>query len=782
MLKLEEGWLTVFLACALMLVSAAGVEACQWADGLWTAWCTGLLGVLAGLALAKSHLKGLTAALFATVYGIFCVGFFSSFLLTGDWHVRSVGVADRMGTFFLRLILGGTSSDALPFPVLISSLFWLMGVSGAWMLFRRNAVWPAILPGGLMLVINAYYYQGPANLNVHVMLYVLAALLLLGQTSLLAREREWRRTGVIFNPDIRLDFLRAGVAVAFTGVLVAWVAPSISTPPEVASAWQQVNGYWSNVRETWMRMFTAVRGSGQLATDFYGNSLALGGPVHLSDTPLMDVAVGLVGGETEANPETPPRYYWRAEAFERYENGQWLLGNTDFKEMSPDAPNLRLPLYRLRRDVSAAITMRVFSTSRLYVVGQPRLVALLNNNAAIYSVIITPDGSADVATVRARNVLVGKERTYRVVGSLSVADVDSLRQAGTEYPLWVASRFLQLPPEITDRTRQLARQIADRATANNPYDRAQAVTDWLRTNITYNQLIDAPPAGVEPVDWFLFTSRQGYCNYYASAEVVLLRSLGIPARLAAGFSEGDYDGASSSPAISVYRVKEKQAHAWVEVFFPTYGWVEFEPTVSEAPLVRPARPVRPPVGPLGTAPAPAPTVSPQKTEEPWEQGLNPLVRGIDWGQVGWVTVIVLGLAAGLIALSLGLLLRRGLLGWESLGQLGAWAMRVRRQAMPSAIGAVYLRLERAARWLSLPLQLSQAVPPARPGVETITAQYVQEKYSQRSADAEAARAAWLDIRFKVWREGLRRFFHRVEKVDRVNGREIHPNSGTPQNP
>jgi transglutaminase-like putative cysteine protease len=789
MFKLEEGWLTVFLVCALMFVSAAGVEACQWADGLWTAWCAGLVGVLAGLALAKSHFKGPTAALFATVYGIFVVGFFIGFLLPGDWHARSVELAERMGTFVLKLILGGASRDALPFPVLISSLFWLMSVSGAFMLFRRGAVWPVILPAGLMLVINAYYYQGPANLNVYVIFYALAALLLLGYTSLLAREREWRQTGVIFNPEIRLDFLRAGVAVALAGIMVAWIAPSVRTPPEVVSVWQQANGYWSTVRETWMRMFAAVRGTGQIATDYYGDSLALGGPVHLSATPIMDVSVGLIGGETEAGPEVPARYYWRAAAFERYANGQWLLGDTEFKEANPEAPVLRLPPYKLRRDVSAIFNMRLLSTSRLYVASQPRLTVLANNIPAIYSVIVAPDGSADVSVVRARDVLVGDERTYRLVASLSVADEDSLRSAGTQYPLWVASRYLQLPPEITVRTRQLARQIVDRAPANTPYDQAQAITDWLRINIKYNQFIEAPPSGTEPVDWFLFTSHQGYCNYYASSEVVMLRSLGIPARLAAGFSQGVYDETSSSPVMAVYHVQEKQAHAWVEVFFPGYGWVEFEPTATEAPLVRPARQVRPPVGSLGTAPAPAPTVSPRATAEPASRPLSLAMRDIDWGQVGEVAIIVLGVVAGVVVAVVGLLLRLGLLGWESLGRVGAWAMRLRRQALPSAIGAVYLRLERAARWLSLSLpatltpheraeRLSLAVPLARPGVETITAQYVQEKYSGRPADAQAARAAWLDIRFKVWREGLRHFLRRFKKVDKVNGRQINPDSRT----
>src|SRR5205823_12348521 len=103
-----------------------------------------------------------------------------------------------------------------------------------------------------------------------------------------------------------------------------------------------------------------------------------------------------------------------------------------------------------------------------------------------------------------------------------------------------------------------------------------------RKNITYDQNIDAPPSNVDPVDYVLFTTRRGYCNYYASAEVIMLRSLGIPARLAVGFNQGQVDTSTNT-----FHILEQNAHAWPEVFFPNYGWVEFEPTASEAPLVRP---------------------------------------------------------------------------------------------------------------------------------------------------------------------------------------------------
>jgi hypothetical protein len=112
-----------------------------------------------------------------------------------------------------------------------------------------------------------------------------------------------------------------------------------------------------------------------------------------------------------------------------------------------------------------------------------------------------------------------------------------------------------------------------------PYDKAAAIERYLR-EIPYNERIDEPASGQDGVDYFLFDVRQGYCDYYASSMVVMLRSLGVPARYVRGYGQGERQ-------VGVYEVREWDSHAWPEVFFPGYGWVEFEPTGGEPALVRP---------------------------------------------------------------------------------------------------------------------------------------------------------------------------------------------------
>ncbi len=771
MFKLEEGWLTFALLCAMMIVSAGGVAAAGWTNSLSAAWLSGVVGIFVGLVLARSKFPGPVAVLFATVYGLFVVGVFVGADLQGDWHRRSLELVIRLNNFLYKAIHGGTSRDALPFPVSVSLIYWYIGVLGAWSVFRRGTVWPAVIPAGVGLLINAYYYLGPARLDLYLAVYVLLALMFVARMNLLDREREWQSARVLYSTDLRLDFLRAGLAAALAGVLIAWAAPSLAASPQAATTWHRMAGSLSVVRESWMRMFAAIRGYGQAYSDFFGDSLTLGGPARLSTAPIMDVGVKAFTTGDEVSAEDAlaaiQRFYWRAVTFANYQDGSWQPGEVEFKEFDPSRTRLQQLTYLQRQQVTILFTMHAPASSRMYVAQQMQWL----DRSATLEVGLDPTGNLDVGSVRAQQV-VRRGETYQEVASISIADAGSLRAAGTDYPQWVADNYLQLPADVTERTRALAQQIVRQAGATSPYDQAEAVTTWLRQNIVYDQGIDAPPADVEPVDYLLFTLRRGYCNYYATAEVVMLRSLGIPARLAAGMAQGDFD-----PQTRTFHVLEQNAHAWPEVYFPRYGWVEFEPTVSEAPLIRPEKPAQ------TTSSNPVPTPDPNEGDNIRDRNANAneqasagggqrtlaerfltWLAGLPWMALGLATASVVAVALGLAVVSL----RAGVIGWESLGRAGVWVMRARGQALPTGVGLVYLQLERIANWLGLTpagsttpyeraVALGDFAPQARPGVETITEQYVTEQYSPRPADTGKARAAWLGIRLTLWHDAVRSF-------------------------
>jgi transglutaminase-like putative cysteine protease len=137
-----------------------------------------------------------------------------------------------------------------------------------------------------------------------------------------------------------------------------------------------------------------------------------------------------------------------------------------------------------------------------------------------------------------------------------------------------------LPGSLPDRVRALAEEVT--AGSDNPYDKAADVEDYLRS-FGVDVAITAAPHDRDSVDYFLFDLKAGYFDYHASAMVVMLRTLGIPSRLAVGYIIRPED---RLPQSSVYTVRESNAYAWPEVYFPGLGWVEFNPSPGDAPVLR----------------------------------------------------------------------------------------------------------------------------------------------------------------------------------------------------
>jgi hypothetical protein len=357
--------------------------------------------------------------------------------------------------------------------------------------------------------------------------------------------------------------------------------------------------------------------------------------------------------------------------------------------------------------------------------------------------------------------------------SLSAATIAQLREAGTDYPTWVAERYLQLPPTITPRTRELAREIA--TGLDNPYDIATAITNYLRANIEYVEAVTPTPEGQDPLDYFLFDSRQGFCNYYASAEVVLLRSLGVPARLAAGFAQGTPQGQSG-----VYVVLQRDAHVWPEVYFPGPGWIEFEPTVSQPPLSRPSGEEQPQT----EAEAPVPGEAEEETHEGDDRFEDRLEELLALGEepsaapfavqrfkrtANWVLPLALGLGLAVLAWRVGrhrglpalpVLLERGLRRYDVKPPafLHWWAI----WATHTPVARAYLALNQALVRLGAPpapsetpseraANLARLLPTASVQIQCLLAEYHVEVYGPSSGDVRVARQAGRAIRVLSWR-------------------------------
>jgi transglutaminase-like putative cysteine protease len=158
---------------------------------------------------------------------------------------------------------------------------------------------------------------------------------------------------------------------------------------------------------------------------------------------------------------------------------------------------------------------------------------------------------------------------YTGLAQLPLLERARLEAAGTSYPPEVADTYLQLPA-VDPRIPELARTATNRVTT--PYDKASALENFLKTRYAYTLDLAGNP-GKDPLAHFLFETRAGHCEYFASAMTVMLRTLGIPAREVNGFLPGEYNDLGGD-----YIVRASDAHSWVEAYFPGNGWIVFDPT------------------------------------------------------------------------------------------------------------------------------------------------------------------------------------------------------------
>ncbi len=358
----------------------------------------------------------------------------------------------------------------------------------------------------------------------------------------------------------------------------------------------------------------------------------------------------------------------------------------------------------------------------------------------------------DIEAVYARDG-VSEDQTYSIDVMQSEATGDQLRAAGTDYPTFITDHYLELPVSVTDRTRELAQEITQED--DTAYDKAKAIESYLRENITYSENVAFPPEGADVVDFVLFDTQEGYCEYYASAFIVMARSLGLPARMMTGFFPSDEE----SQGGILYR--ELNAHAWPQVYFPGYGWIGFEPTaareaVDRDPAASTANSSGPAAGPdLG---AQSERIFGEFTDPLLEAntdlaGSNGLLNASssDDTSLGELAIRVLPLTILLIVLVTAYFWLRGMRGLTPANQL-------------------YSKLSRGAHWSGVKTHpsmtpneyathVSETVPGSRQPVRELTELYVREAFSQHEttqSDVLHARQAWHRLRGKLLKHGFKR--------------------------
>jgi transglutaminase-like putative cysteine protease len=741
-IELREGWATVVLLLLIFLCVAWSIQSAEWTEGLAILQGVVVLGGVVGIVLAKSRTPNRLAHLLSLLAGWTWSTYLTSRVLAQAMDLPAsaalVALDWRLQAWVSVLANRGTSSDNYVFLLALSLLLWLMAYFSAWAIFRWQRVWWAVIVSGLALMLNTIY--APTSLTGFLIAFVFFALLLVVRTNVAFHEQEWRVARIAYNSELVFSFLRAGLLLSVMAILLAWVTPKALAGRPLGQVWDKIGEPWRRFQDQSSRVFQDLNYRNPPLYMYSDRAVQFGGPVHLSDTPIIDVEASI-------------GRYWRVMAYQEYTGSGWNNTDTDTILIEANEQTLAVPEFDLRREMTQTITLHqdLGENGAIIAASQP-LRARLPLRAVVSFVTHQDDMipsrregirfavPGDPSVLYSRDSLEAGQ-SYQVYSSLSVADVASLREAGTDYPNWVTPRYLQLPDSLPKRVRLLAEEIA--SGQQTPYDKAMAIEHYLR-GIPYNQQISGPGLTQDGVDYFLFDAKEGYCDYFASAMVVMLRSVGVPARYVRGYSQGE------KGEDELYHVREWDGHAWPEVFFPGYGWVEFEPTSGEPALTRPSsrpgaqlRDETPPNRDLGrfldeeidteidpdalkaSSPPPSPT---------WWQRI---------GRGGWLALDLGAMLLVLAALFRARRLRQvdGLSVAERVYEdLVEWVRRLLRiELLAHQTPHEYARA------------VGQIVPRGRRAVEQVADYYVQERFGDKKIPDLQVEAAWN----QSWRALLR---------------------------
>jgi transglutaminase-like putative cysteine protease len=580
-MKISERWNTFFknsdimalvIVSALLLMPPLALGASEWPVEMKIVIPMTLLSTVFGLILSRSQFGEFLALIISSIYGFCFVLLLTATTYEGGVDRGARGVLSRVATWLTDVTTDTINPDDMVFTLLVAILFWFLGYNAAWHVFSIDRVWRVILPPGFILITNSLFYDGNANLDVYVIAFLFLSLLLLANSNLNAHEWAWHRNNIPRPNKLRWQFMIMGALLAMLPLIIGISIPSDDLQDQLDEFQEFLQSDpITEISEFWNSMFSPIEAIGPASADYYGgDTLELGGAIKLGEQEVLWV---------EAPPDR--RYYWQSRVFDTYEGGEWRkaarIRLTDY-----DAPlDITLEPNMARQPVQQEFTIALNSTRIVYAAPHPVQVDLATRSDLFYT---APEGDPNrtmsISVIRPIK-LIRRGESYTVTSLLSTADAYQLREAGTNYPEWVNEQYLYVSSTITSRTRDLAQRIVDDAGVITPYDKAKAIESFLRLNITYNESISSPPDGQDPIDWFLFDLREGYCNYFASAMIIMLRSQGIPSRMSAGFAQGTYDAERGA-----FIVTEQEAHTWVEAYFPGYGWISFEPTAAQEPLDR----------------------------------------------------------------------------------------------------------------------------------------------------------------------------------------------------
>ena len=564
---------TAALVLLLTLTVARSTATVHWVDGIDVITPIALGGAVLMGVLALTPIRDVISLGIGLVLSP-VVAYAAAWPQIHRFHPRDVPGLQFVTTWWQRITDGSAGQDPSFYLVLIVLLLWVTGAWLSWCVLRWRKPMLGLIPGAAAFATNVLNVPDDQNgYTLAMLVLVLALLLWTNYTGSIANAV---RASVKLTGDARWDFWESGL-VAMAGLIVVGIMlPPLSTADRTLDVESGVFSSWAQLQQRLSHPgFGGTRGAAGVTG--FSTDVKLSGALQRTRDPVFTYTViGDYAG---------PRYF-RGVDETLTSAGEWRYPNTNDAGLGQLAGKNQSYLFfeDYQKLAIAGVQVRMLrppigSADVLFYPGQIGKVdrVTLGRQVPLQGVqqvalLYTLDRLSSVQPTTSAG-------TYTATVLYSTATTSDLEAAGTSYPQWL-NQYTRLPQRgyrpapVLDKIHTLAQSIVDAAGAKTPYEMAAAIEAYLRDsrNFTYT-LEPGTPEGRDPIDYFLFDAHRGYCEFFATAMGDMLRSLGVPTRLVNGFGPGTFD-----TGVNGWVVRGEDAHTWVEVYFPTYGWVPFEPT------------------------------------------------------------------------------------------------------------------------------------------------------------------------------------------------------------
>ncbi|HEY8637348.1 MAG TPA: transglutaminase domain-containing protein [Candidatus Limnocylindrales bacterium] len=739
-----EGWLTLGLVGLMCITMALALDDARWVLGrdqyLDSLMYLAIGGVLVGFIGPKVGWGRWTTYLIGSIFAALIVPILVArvaFPNGASIHDLYDATAGSVVTAYMDIAVRNlpTTSQYLHHILIFALLVWATSMFASYAVFGHRRPLSAVVVVGVILVGNMGV---TANDELPLLItFSVASLLLLIRSHVFDEQSEWLRRRIGDPSTISSIYLRGGTMFIVVAVGASVLLTQTASSKPLAGAWDGLEEGLIGVSQAVSR-FLPTGGSSRAIGLAFGPNAQIG-QVWTTDQSL---AVTI-----QRNPTDNGKYYWRAYTYDKIGLQGW---DTSARTSVPIAPDVRV-LDGTADDVAAqgrhSFTFTVnpvqFHTSTILSPGTPidvdKATQLTTVGTDGYFATLDRDGSGSYTVTALTEV--------RATG-LGQENVAALKATGRDYPAEIKQLYLGVEPgQIGPNAQKLEDTIVAKAGSDDPIDLADALVNELRSP-TYTYSTDITQydcTALSKVECFA-TIKTGFCQYYAATMAVILRDLKVPTRIVQGFLPGSRDANTATE-----QVPFSNAHAWVEVYFPTYGWVTFDPTSSNVSQIGllPAGSADPNVTPRPLSSGPLPTIPHPASRDPLinRPAIGTLGGPGSLGPLVAVLVLLLLIVGGVAFITW----QRGPRGGTSAD--GAYGTVTR---IASRFGFGPRPAQTVYEYAS---SLGDVLPTVRPELETVAQAKVESIYARQVLGQErldSLRAAQRRLRVGLLRLALRR--------------------------